>query len=158
MAAPLRVTALASPVAPAGVTAVAAAISLAFVGFGVAAAGDTVKTVVKARRGADFLVTTGIFKRLRHPNYTGECFGWSASFAASIIAVASGGIGAGELRRLLPWLLSGALGWVGILGVLAGEATAGLERKQKDRYGGTPEYDAWVKGSWSGPMFSSSAA
>ena len=41
---------------------------------------------------------------------------------------------------------------MGILFVLAGEATAGLEKKQKEKYGGDPKYEAWVKGSWAGPM------
>ena len=34
-----------------------------------------------------------------------------------------------------------------------GEAAVGLEKKQKEKYGGTPEYENWVKGSWSGPVF-----
>jgi hypothetical protein len=58
-------------------------------------------------------------------------------------------------KTVAPWLLASALGWVGIMGVLAGEATAGLEKKQQAKYGGTPEYEAWLKGSWAGPMLSS---
>jgi hypothetical protein len=27
-----------------------------------------------------------------------------------------------------------------------------LEQKQKEKYGGTPEYEEWIKSSWSGPM------
>ena len=40
---------------------------------------------------------------------------------------------------------------MGILGVLVG-ATTGLEKKQKEKYGGTLEYEAWIKTSWLGPM------
>lgn len=50
------------------------------------------------------------------------------------------------------WLALAIVGWLGILGVLAGEATGGLERKQEEKYGGTPEYEAWIRKSWSGPM------
>jgi hypothetical protein len=45
------------------------------------------------------------------------------------------------------------VGLVGIFNVLAGEATAGLERKQRAKYGASPEYQAWVKRTWAGPSF-----
>jgi steroid 5-alpha reductase family enzyme len=145
MAAPLRISALTQ-----GNAAAAGAVALAFLGFGVAALGDVWKTVVKARKGADFLVRSGPFKWLRHPNYTGECFGWTASFAVACVLSAARGMAFS--RSLAPWLVASALGWVGILFVLAGEATGGLEKKQREKYGGTPEYEEWVKGSWAGPM------
>ena len=34
-----------------------------------------------------------------------------------------------------------------------GEAAVGLEKKQKEKYGGTAEYEAWCKTSWAGPQF-----
>ena len=146
MAAPLRVTAM----APAGTAAASAAVAVAFAGFGIAATGDIMKTIVKAREGKDFLVTGGPFRWLRHPNYTGELIGWTASVvAAAIVAISSG---ASFARAVAPWLVGSLVGWVGILFVLAGEATAGLEKKQKEKYGGDPKYEAWVKGSWAGPM------
>ena len=138
MAAPLRVTALAAAAPQSATTAV----KLAFAGFGLAAVGDAYKSIVKKRKGADYLVTGGPFAVLRHPNYTGELFGWTASTAAALLA---GGASA-------PWLVAVALGWVGILFVLAGEATAGLEKKQKEKYGGDARYEAWVKRTWAGPM------
>ena len=148
MAAPLRVTAACAGRcgAPAAV-----AVALAFVGFGIAAAGDLVKAYVKARDGAETLVTVGPFRWLRHPNYTGEMMGWAASFAAAVLAAAA----AGNLRSQAGWLATSALGAAGIFFVLAGEATAGLEKKQKEKYGGTPEYDSWIARSWSGPMLKS---
>ena len=45
------------------------------------------------------------------------------------------------------------LAWFRYRFVLAGEASVGLERKQRAKYGGQPEYEAWVKGSWAGPVF-----
>ena len=68
--------------------------------------------------------------------------------AAALVAVSEG---AAFARSVAPWLLCSALGWVGILFVLAGEATAGLERKQRERYGGDPKYEAWVESTWAGP-------
>lgn len=147
MAAPLRITALAGPASP---SAAIAAVAVAFAGFGVAATGDIMKTVVKAREGKDFLVTGGPFRWLRHPNYTGELVGWTASAVAAAIAAAMGG--ASFARRVAPWLVGSLVGWVGIFFVLAGEATAGLEKKQRAKYGGTDKYEQWVQGSWAGPM------
>ena len=34
-----------------------------------------------------------------------------------------------------------------------GKPTAGLERKQRAKYGASPEYQAWVKRTWAGPSF-----
>lgn len=152
MAAPLRVTAL----APGGHAAATAAVAVTFVGFGVAATGDIMKTVVKAREGKDFLVTGGPFRWLRHPNYSGELVGWTASVMASILAAVASG--ASFARTVAAWLVGAMLGWVGILFVLAGEATAGLEKKQRAKYGGTEKYEAWVKRSWAGPMLAIGAS
>ena len=148
MGAPLRVTAMASGSASG---AAAVAVALSFMGFGIAALGDLVKTVVKAKEGPDFLVTSGPFRWLRHPNYTGELVGWSASAVAAVLAAVGEG-SAFALGGAKWWLLGSALGWLGILFVLAGEATAGLEKKQRDKYGGSAEYEAWVARSWAGPM------
>jgi len=154
-AAPLRLTAVAAPT-----KSLQAAVACAFFGFGVAALGDLQKLVTKTIKGKDHLVTGGLHKFLRHPNYTGEVFGWSASFVAALIAGAQGGGGSSRglvaaVRALLisPWVVASALGYVGIMFVLAGEASVGLEKKQRAKYGGQPEYEAWVKGSWAGPVF-----
>ena len=154
LAAPLRVTATA---AASSSKPLQAAVACAFLGFAVAALGDLQKLVTKTIKGKDHLVTGGLYKWLRHPNYTGEVFGWSASFAAALIAgaAAAGGGVLASARTLLtnPWIGASALGWLGIMFVLAGEASVGLEKKQKAKYGGQPEYEAWLKGSWAGPVF-----
>lgn len=144
LVAPLRLTAAAVES-----KALAVAVACSFIGFGVAALGDLQKLITKSIKGKDHLVTGGLFRLLRHPNYTGECFGWTASFVAALLA-------GGSVRSLLtsPWVIASALGWVGIMFVLAGEAAVGLEKKQKEKYGGTAEYEAWVRVSWSGPMLS----
>ena len=75
--------------------------------------------------------------------------------ASILAAVASG---ASFARTVAAWLVGAMLGWVGILFVLAGEATAGLEKKQRAKYGGTEKYEAWVKRSWAGPMLAIGAS
>ena len=152
LAAPLRVTAA----APTHSKALQAAVTCTFLGFGVAALGDLQKLVTKSMKGKDHLVTGGLYKFLRHPNYTGEVFGWTASFAAALLAASGGSSGVVAVAKSLltnPWVVASGLGWVGIMFLLAGEASVGLEKKQKEKYGGTPEYEAWVKGSWAGPVF-----
>jgi len=124
-------------------TALKVLVACSWLGFLVAAVGDFTKSVVKARQGQDVLVRSGIFKFLRHPNYSGEAFGWTASFLAAVASVedwSSNGVA----------LVASALGWAGIVFVLAMAAT-GLERKQKEKYGDSQEYKDWVRGSWAGP-------
>lgn len=67
LAAPLRVTAAAT-----STKSLQAAVACAFFGFGVAALGDLQKLVTKSIKGKDHLVTGGLYKFLRHPNYTGR--------------------------------------------------------------------------------------
>jgi steroid 5-alpha reductase family enzyme len=152
MLAPLRVTA--SVGAPATGPA-AVAVKLMFTGFGVAALGDLVKSMVKARNSYGFealarneLVTAFPFNLLRHPNYTGEFVGWTASFAAAVLAAAAS---PGGIRSSLGWLLTSAVGTAGIQYVLA-EAAGGLEKKQRAKYAAKPEYAAWIANSWAGPV------
>lgn len=143
---PMKILALDNPSTN---VANAAALAIGFSGFLLAAVGDWYKSKIKARDGADTLVTSGPFRFFRHPNYTGEMIGW----ASLCILVPALSLRLSNLSRMIPWFLSSIVGWAGItFAVLAGEATAGLEKKQKEKYGGTPEYEAWVKSSWSGPM------
>lgn len=125
-------------------------IATSWIGFIVAALGDLNKSVVKAVKGPDHLVTGGIFKFLRHPNYTGEVLGWTCSFltalAAAIVVVDQN-----RKLELAGLLVSSLVGVVGIDFVLAA-ATNQLENKQKEKYEDSPEYEKWVKSSWSGFM------
>jgi len=127
-------------------------LSVGFAGFLLAAVGDWYKAKTKARDGPQKLVTTGPFRYFRHPNYTGEMIGWTC--LCVLLPMMSIG---GNIRRVIPWLAASVVGWAGmVFAVLIGEATVGLEKKQKEKYGGTPEYEEWIKSSWSGPMFSGS--
>lgn len=145
MLAPLRVTA-STGAAMSGPAATA--VWLMWVAFGIAALGDTVKSAVKAMGdGSDTLVTAFPFNFFRHPNYTGEFIGWTASFVAALFSAVT----SGALKSSLGWLGASALGTIGIQFVLAG-AAAGLEKKQKMKYGERPEYQAWVAKSWAGPV------
>lgn len=131
-----------------------ATIAVGFGGFLLAAVGDWYKSRVKARDGPDKLVTTGPYRYLRHPNYTGEMVGWTcACLVLPILQIVSYSKTVTTVRPILPWLYSSIVGWLGIcFATLAKEATGGLEKKQKEKYGGTPEYEEWIKSSWSGPM------
>ena len=92
-------------------------------GFVLGAIGDTTKTAVKRLKGADHLVTEGVYRFLRHPNYTGEFLAWTSSALASFVI---GGV---------CWLnLASLVGAMGINFVLV-QAATGLERKQLEKYG-----------------------
>jgi len=129
----------------------------ALLGFLLGAFGDMNKTIGKALRGEDALITGGIFRFFRHPNYTGEVIGWNFSCLAGFLAVAwktvkEGNGARGSLalwKSMGPYLLLSVMGAVGISFVLA-TATTGLEFRQKEKYGDTEEYKEWVKKSWAG--------
>ena len=149
MAAPLRLTA--ELPASSGMLSKAAwlMIGTMYLGFGTAAIGDLLKAWVKAKRGQDCLVIEGIFRWLRHPNYTGEIVLWGANAAlACLCTISKGG------SMIMPHKLVGAaaslIGMAGISFVLM-SATANLEKKQAEKYGSTSEYKEWVAKSWSGP-------
>jgi steroid 5-alpha reductase family enzyme len=125
---------------------VIACVATTWIGFAAAALGDLQKSFVKAVLGPDTLVKGGIYKILRHPNYTGEILGWTASFVAAVAVAAT----EWQSRFVAP-LGGSVLGCLGIYAVLVG-ATAGLEKKQKEKYGNEPGYDGWIQSSWSGPM------
>jgi protein-S-isoprenylcysteine O-methyltransferase Ste14 len=134
-----------------------ALVSMTWLGFSIGALGDLNKTLVKAYKGADHLVTSGIFKVLRHPNYTGEVIGWTSSFLASIVAVIAAikqfGIASLSketifLKLVLPHSL-GLMGFIGIVFVLSA-ATLNLEKRQEEKYSALEEYREWIKTSWKG--------
>lgn len=136
-------------------------VGLTWFGFSLGAIGDYTKSIVKGKKGPDHLVTGGVYRYFRHPNYTGEMIGWSASFLASIVATVASksGISSSKmeiLKVLWPFLGLSSLGIVGILFVLFA-ATSNLEKRQEEKYGNTDEYKKWIKKSWSGPKLSSKA-
>jgi steroid 5-alpha reductase family enzyme len=113
-----------------------------------AALGDLTKSVGKARRGEDALITGGIFRFFRHPNYTGEIIGWTASCVAAFAAAFADGK-SWKVQHVYTSLIASTVGLAGIILVLA-MATKGLEKKQKEKYGNSDEYKQWVKRSWVG--------
>ena len=122
-------------------------------GFILGAIGDLNKSIMKSIKGEDHLVTGGIYRFFRHPNYTGEIIGWSASFFASIVAIVAGwNKDVFSWNHLIGPVMTSTLGWIGILFVLLG-ATRGLEKKQYEKYSGRKEYKEWVKKSWKGFAF-----
>ncbi|KAL9190223.1 hypothetical protein ACHAXT_007434 [Thalassiosira profunda] len=130
-------------------------VAVALLGFLLGALGDLNKTLGKAIQGEDALITGGIFRFFRHPNYTGEVIGWVSSCFAAFLAVAwkaSADAGGGSLalsKSMAPYLLLSVMGATGISFVLA-TATTGLEFRQNEKYGDTDEYKDWIKKSWVG--------
>ena len=127
-------------------------VGLTLSGFMLGAIGDLTKSFGKLVKGEDALITGGVFRFFRHPNYTGEVIGWVSSCLAAFAAVAwkaAKGEGLAVWKSQTPYLLLSVLGAMGITFVL-GTATAGLEFRQNEKYGDTEEYKAWVKKSWVG--------
>eukprot|EP00562_Extubocellulus_spinifer_P003658 CAMPEP_0178536536 /NCGR_PEP_ID=MMETSP0696-20121128/36131_1 /TAXON_ID=265572 /ORGANISM="Extubocellulus spinifer, Strain CCMP396" /LENGTH=416 /DNA_ID=CAMNT_0020168749 /DNA_START=43 /DNA_END=1293 /DNA_ORIENTATION=- len=129
----------------------------AWFGFLLGALGDAAKSISKARNGDDHLVTGGVFSLFRHPNYTGECIGWTANCAAAFVAVLSAGSGWQHWKKYLPYLGASVFGALGISTVLSA-ATANLEKRQEEQYGDTQAYKDWIKGSWGGICFSKNSS
>ena len=114
-----------------------------------AALGDFWKSLAKAKRGEDALVTGGPFAIFRHPNYTGEQLLWTASFAAGLMAFAAYPSALKALKALwLPTCVA-SLGYLGIFFVLM-QATRGLEQRQMKNYGGGQAFESWRSRTWGG--------
>jgi steroid 5-alpha reductase family enzyme len=145
MASPLFVTATVASAA-ANTLAVKISIGVTWAGFFMAALGDLTKSVGKARRGPDALITGGIFRFFRHPNYTGESIAWTASCMAAFCAALAD---SNSWKTHVYSLMASTVGLAGILLVLA-MATKGLVRKQQEKYGDSDEYQQWIKLSWVG--------
>lgn len=129
---------------------------LALSGFLLGAFGDLNKSFGKMLKGEDTLITGGIFRYFRHPNYTGEVIGWTSSCLAAFLAVAlktvadtSSNGGLYVWKSMAGFLSLSVIGAIGISFVL-GTATAGLEFRQQEKYGDSEEYKQWVKKSWVG--------
>lgn len=121
-----------------------AGVAAAALGFLVAAVGDAQKSIVKARSGENTLVTTGVFKYLRHPNYTGELLLWSASTFVGMVSTVA--------HFSWPRLGGAASSLLGLLGIgfVLARAAANLEKRQRETYGDDPAYEEWLKSSWAG--------
>ncbi|KAL7544895.1 hypothetical protein ACHAWF_008263 [Thalassiosira exigua] len=136
-------------------TSLRMSVVMALFGFLLGALGDLNKTIGKALKGEDALITGGIFRFFRHPNYTGEVIGWVSSCLAGFLAVTwkavsiCGGSRLSLWKSMGPYLILSVMGATGISFVLA-TATAGLEFRQKEKYGHTDEYQKWIKRSWVG--------
>ena len=122
-------------------------VGVTWLGFLIAALGDFAKSTVKARRGEHHLVTGGLFRVLRHPNYTGEILGWTASSTAGVLAF----VLHKQFTKVKSWwyLSSNLLGVMGINFVLM-LAARNLEKRQAEMYGSTDAYKKWIATSWSG--------
>jgi len=125
-----------------------AALGVAATGLAINIVGDLHKTIAKARGRS--LVTGGLFSLLRHPNYTGELILWTGSTLAALLTAYT----APPSLALLCLCAGSVMGLGGIAFILAMAAT-GLERRQREQYGGAESsesntYSAWVSRTWGG--------
>jgi protein-S-isoprenylcysteine O-methyltransferase Ste14 len=124
-------------------------VGMQWFGFSMAALGDFTKTYVKSKQKEDhFLVTSGIYSIVRHPNYTGEIIAWTANAALGLMG-AFLLRGKWSLTQLIANVASNLVGWMGIVLVLL-RATSGLETRQEEKYGEVTKYKEWVQSTWSG--------
>lgn len=133
-------------------TAMKALVAMTWGGFIVAALGDFQKSIIKAIKGEDHLVTGGIYAFCRHPNYTGEIVGWTSN---GIMALVTAGVLMTRTTSIVPKFVGyAAASVVGALGLdfVLVQATGGLEKRQKETYGASKEYQSWLESSWPGFM------
>ena len=149
MAAPVLLTArYAASAPPLALGLCKAALAAAAVGGLVEAAGDLQKSYYKSL-APERWVDQGLYSVLRHPNYTGEQLLWAGSFAAGLAAAAAA---PGGLLSCWTWVAGSALGLAGIQFVLL-QATTGLERRQGEQYGSSPEFLEYRSNTWAGFTF-----
>jgi protein-S-isoprenylcysteine O-methyltransferase Ste14 len=140
-----------NPIPTVGMMVMKALVVTQWMGYIMGAVADLTKSYVKeSKKDGKFLVTSGIFSLLRHPNYTGEIIAWTSSQLCATVATAY------MLQNKFSTKLLGLfglsmIGWIGIMFVLL-QATSGLEKRQKEEYGDTERYKNWVASTWSGWM------
>jgi len=135
-----------------GVTVLKTLIAAQWLGYAAGAIGDLTKTYVKqSQKDEKYLVTSGIFSWIRHPNYSGEILAWTANALTGLVAaslwISSSGVWPSVAAIANLGLL--ALGWIGILFVLL-RATSNLEERQRNEYISQPKYQTWIENSWGG--------
>jgi protein-S-isoprenylcysteine O-methyltransferase Ste14 len=130
-------------------------LSLSLLFFLLGAVGDIHKSIAKAYFGSQHLVTGGLYRFIRHPNYSFEMLAWMASSMASIWAI----LARGPLLSFSLWkkiAIPLLLGFVGTLGIsfILSAATFSLEIRQAQKYGALESYKTWIHSSWAGLCFS----
>jgi len=133
----------------AGLAAMKVLIGMQWFGYITAALGDLTKSYIKAsEKNGKFLVTSGIFSVLRHPNFSGEILSWACNLLC-------GAVSAAYLLRnkfslsILGYLGLSTMGCIGMIFVLL-RSTNNLEERQQKEYGDTTKYKEWVKSTWCG--------
>ncbi|MEO8223549.1 MAG: DUF1295 domain-containing protein, partial [Gammaproteobacteria bacterium] len=91
---------------------------------------DQQKQVAKANNAAT-LATTGLYARLRHPNYLGEII-FQVGLVVVTVAAASGA-----------WALAAGIAGPVYIVILMYYAANDQDRQQRERHGADPAYQAW---------------
>ncbi|KAL7533530.1 hypothetical protein ACHAXR_005292 [Thalassiosira sp. AJA248-18] len=92
------------------------------------------KNISSSKEGEEKFVgpTSWSYKLCRHPNYFGEILHWVGLFGAGSVSFGN---------SIVAWV-SGCLGLSGILSIMF-MASAGLDKKQSEKYGGQPAFEEW---------------
>lgn len=93
---------------------------------------DRQKSAFKARFPSQFC-NTGLYSRVRCPNYLGEILFWTGNWVAALAFYTS----------LLRWV-AGLIGLACIVLIMLG-STKRLEEQQNQRYGDRPEYQDYIR-------------
>ena len=109
-----------------------------YLGLVIAAIGDLQKSWIKAKEGESHLVTSWLYRFLRHPNYQGEQLLWLSSAVLGLLALTP---------VAKPWAAVGsclaiALGQLGIQFVLS-QATTPLNKRYEINYADDPKFQSW---------------
>ena len=152
------------------ISALKVLVALQWFGFALGAWGDVTKTFVKKvlEKNENFLVTSGVFSILRHPNYTGEMISWTCnsfvglltSMMTIFLLFATKTATTNSLALVGLYTILSLLGNVGIVFVLL-QATKNLEYKQEQEYGfmtqdddsDNPQFEKyirWKQSTWGG--------
>jgi steroid 5-alpha reductase family enzyme len=108
-------------------------IAVALVGWVIETVADAQKFRFKMKHPDDF-ISSGLWRKLRHPNYTGELLFWWALFFMA-------------LSRGAPlWTVAGPF-WITFI-IIFFSGIPPLEKKWKEKYMSDPEFQEYWKSSW----------
>jgi steroid 5-alpha reductase family enzyme len=136
---PLHATAAASS-SMAGTLLAGCGALVALAGLGFQTVADVQKLLVKRSQGADALVTGGLWRLSRHPNYLGEIVFQAGVLLAGVAA----SLASGSLRVALSRCCLSLVAPLTFIGIMLG-ATRGLEARQLAAYKEEPNYREYVR-------------
>ena len=109
------------------------------IGMVISVCGLVLETIADKQKSAQkkenpkMVATKGLYKIVRCPNYFGEILFWTGVLVSGVTALKSVG----------QWIMA-ILAWIAIVYIMFNGAQR-LEKRQNERYGNNPDYQAYVK-------------